>query len=156
MRIESSVTSVSWIPREAIEGMTKLPFELGVAHYDLPPPDRLEQLLALEEAGVVSFLGGGLEIELDLDREVFVARSTSVPGEVTARAFVDATLPAFDLGRAQDPLLSALAARGEVAAQVLGTADGEEVDTGQVGTDRAQRLVRADGSVAERRFATAY
>jgi hypothetical protein len=39
VRIESSVTSVSWIPREAIEGMVKLPFELGVAHYDLPPPD---------------------------------------------------------------------------------------------------------------------
>jgi hypothetical protein len=38
VRIESSVTSVSWIPREAIEGMVKLPFELGVAHYDLPRP----------------------------------------------------------------------------------------------------------------------
>ena len=38
-RIESSVTSVSWIPRDAITGLTKLPFDLGVAHYDLPPPD---------------------------------------------------------------------------------------------------------------------
>ena len=41
MRIESSVTSVTWIPSEAIEGMPKLPFELGVAHYDEPPPDTL-------------------------------------------------------------------------------------------------------------------
>ena len=43
MRIEGSVTAISWIPSEAIEGMPKLPFELGVGHYDEPPPDRLEQ-----------------------------------------------------------------------------------------------------------------
>lgn len=49
MRIESSVTSITWIPSDAIEGMTKLPFELGVAHYDDPPPDRLEDLDELRE-----------------------------------------------------------------------------------------------------------
>ena len=43
MRIESSVTAISWIPSDAIEGMPKLPFELGVARYDEPPPDRLEE-----------------------------------------------------------------------------------------------------------------
>ena len=43
MRIESSVTAISWIPSDAIEGMPKLPFELGVAKYDEPPPDRLEE-----------------------------------------------------------------------------------------------------------------
>jgi Cyclic nucleotide-binding domain len=43
MRIESSVTSISWIPSEAIEGMPKLPFELGIGHYDEPPPDHLEE-----------------------------------------------------------------------------------------------------------------
>ena len=42
MRIESSVIAISWIPSEAIEGMPKLPFELGIGHYDAPPPDRLE------------------------------------------------------------------------------------------------------------------
>lgn len=41
MRIEGSVTAISWIPSEAIEGMPKLPFELGVGHYDEPPPDRI-------------------------------------------------------------------------------------------------------------------
>jgi hypothetical protein len=49
MRIESSVTSITWIPSDAVEGMTKLPFELGVAHYDDPPPDSLEDLDALRE-----------------------------------------------------------------------------------------------------------
>ena len=44
MRIESSVTAVTWIPSEAIAGMPKLPFELGVAHYDEPPPDVIANL----------------------------------------------------------------------------------------------------------------
>lgn len=44
MRIESSALSVSWIPSEAIEGMTKLPFEMGVSHYDAPLPDHVEDL----------------------------------------------------------------------------------------------------------------
>jgi hypothetical protein len=50
MRVESSVTSVTWIPSEAIEGMPKLPFEVGIAHYDDPPPDRLDDLNALQRA----------------------------------------------------------------------------------------------------------
>ena len=44
MRIESSVTSISWIPSDAVTGMTKLPFALGIAHYDEPPPDVLEDI----------------------------------------------------------------------------------------------------------------
>ena len=47
MRIESSVTSISWIPSEAVTGMTKLPFEVGVTHYDNPPPDVIDDLEGL-------------------------------------------------------------------------------------------------------------
>jgi Cyclic nucleotide-binding domain len=43
MRFESAVTAISWIPSEAIEGMPKLPFDLGIGHYDEPPPDKLEE-----------------------------------------------------------------------------------------------------------------
>lgn len=43
-RHESSVTSISWIPSEAISGPSKLPFELGVTHYDEPPPDHIDDL----------------------------------------------------------------------------------------------------------------
>jgi len=50
MRIESSVTAVSWIPSEAVEGLPKIPFTMGVAHYDDPPPDVLDDLDALHEA----------------------------------------------------------------------------------------------------------
>jgi|SRR6266516_838503 len=50
MRIESSVTSISWIPSEAVEGLPKMPFTMGVTHYDDPPPDTIEDLGALVEA----------------------------------------------------------------------------------------------------------
>ena len=43
-RVESSVTAISWIPSEAIAGISKVPFEMGVTHYDAPPPDHLEDL----------------------------------------------------------------------------------------------------------------
>ena len=49
MRVESSVTSITWIPSEAISGMPKMPFEMGIAHYDEPPPDRIVDLDALHE-----------------------------------------------------------------------------------------------------------
>ena len=39
MRIESSVVSLSWIPSEAVTGLPKQFFEIGVTHYDDPPPD---------------------------------------------------------------------------------------------------------------------
>ena len=41
MRFESSVVSISWIPSDAVKGMPKMPFELGVAHYDEAPPEEL-------------------------------------------------------------------------------------------------------------------
>jgi cyclic nucleotide-binding protein len=49
-RHESSVTAISWIPSEAIEGLSKIPFELGVTHYDQPPPDQLDDIEALRKA----------------------------------------------------------------------------------------------------------
>ncbi|MBW3546976.1 MAG: cyclic nucleotide-binding domain-containing protein [Actinobacteria bacterium] len=48
MRVESSITSISWIPSEAIKGMVKLPFEVGAAHYDQAPPDHIEGPATIE------------------------------------------------------------------------------------------------------------
>ena len=50
MRIESSVTAISWIPSEAVKGLPKIPFTMGVAHYDDPPPDVIEDLDAMRDA----------------------------------------------------------------------------------------------------------
>ena len=50
MRHESSVTAISWIPSEAVEGLPKVPFSLGMAHYDDPPPEVIDDLEALRDA----------------------------------------------------------------------------------------------------------
>jgi hypothetical protein len=38
------VVAISWIPSEAVKGSMKVPFEIGVAHYDEPLPDVLGDL----------------------------------------------------------------------------------------------------------------
>jgi hypothetical protein len=50
MRHESSITSVSWIPSEAVEGSQRLAFDAGMAHYDEPLPDAIEDLEELRDA----------------------------------------------------------------------------------------------------------
>jgi Cyclic nucleotide-binding domain len=57
MRVESSVVALSWIPSEAVKGVTKLPFSMGVAHYDPPPPEvvRPDDLAGLREEGRFRF-----------------------------------------------------------------------------------------------------
>jgi cyclic nucleotide-binding protein len=66
MRVEKSVTAVTWIPSEAIEGMPKLPFELGVTRYDDPPPDRITNLDKLGNANAfreANELRGWIEVQ---------------------------------------------------------------------------------------------
>jgi hypothetical protein len=50
MRRESCVTSVSWIPSEAVTGAARAAFGAGLAHYDDPPPDELGDLEQLRIA----------------------------------------------------------------------------------------------------------
>ena len=66
MKIESSVTSISWIPSAAIAGVTRIPFEAGVTHYDDPPPDRwddLDSVLGPEGARFANDLRAWIEVE---------------------------------------------------------------------------------------------
>ena len=41
MRIERSITTVSWIPSDMLEGMGKIATRMKLAHHDPPPPDAL-------------------------------------------------------------------------------------------------------------------
>ena len=50
MRYENSVTSVSWIPSEAVTGPHRKAFDAGFAHYDDPPPAQIDDLEALRVA----------------------------------------------------------------------------------------------------------
>ncbi len=65
MRIESSVTSLSWIPSEAVTGLNKAIFGTGFTHYDDPPPDELgdlEELRAADRFRFANHLVGWIEV----------------------------------------------------------------------------------------------
>jgi hypothetical protein len=55
MRYESSVTSLSWIPSEAVTGGTRVAFDSGVTHYDDPPPTQIDDIEALRAADKFRF-----------------------------------------------------------------------------------------------------
>jgi Cyclic nucleotide-binding domain len=50
MRYESSVTSLSWIPSEAVTGVSRAAFDSGFTHYDDPPPAQIDDLDELQKA----------------------------------------------------------------------------------------------------------
>ena len=114
MRIESSVISVSWIPSEAVTGMTKLPFEVGFTHYDNPPPDEIKDLEALGAADGFRFanrLGAWIEVQ---DGRIIDHGYTggAVMGSTTVRLGKQATFAAVgfpDIRR--DPEISPSSAR---------------------------------------------
>jgi len=54
-RYEATATCLSWIPPAAVEGLFRLPFGLGVAHYDQPPPDSAPDVEALLAADAIRF-----------------------------------------------------------------------------------------------------
>jgi hypothetical protein len=55
MRYETSVTSLSWIPSEAVTGSSRVAFDAGFTHYDDPPPAQIDDLEALRVADKFRF-----------------------------------------------------------------------------------------------------
>ena len=110
-----------------------------------PPPRRLQELLALSEAGIVHFLPPDLRVELDGERGRFVS------GTVAASAMIDAVLPKPSVVATRDPLVANLAARGEITEQVL--YEGElPVPTGRIRVDRDGRTIDREGNRHPSRF----
>ena len=66
MRIESSITSVSWIPSESMPGALKIGYFLGLTHYDEPPPEVLDDLpglFAAERFRFANHLAAWIEVD---------------------------------------------------------------------------------------------
>jgi len=55
MRIESTVTSLSWIPSEAVSGPMRATFATGLSHYDTPPPGTIDDLERLRDEDAFRF-----------------------------------------------------------------------------------------------------
>lgn len=120
-----------------------------------PPVSRIEQMIALIEAGVLTVTGPGTQVRLDTLAREFVAESTKVPGPpVRTDTLIEARLPEPDLRRTADPLLQHLLATAEAAPyRVPGSHDTSYETGGLAVTERPYRLLDAKGRAHPRRFA---
>jgi hypothetical protein len=89
MRVASSITSLSWIPSEAVTGLNRAVFDSGVAHYDEPPPDTIEDLAELQRTDRFRF-ANRLSAWADIDDGTIVGagyapESGGVMGATTVR-----------------------------------------------------------------------
>ena len=103
MQLSTSITSVSWIPSEAITGHVRLPMDIGLGHYDDPPPDRLDDVAALAAAGRFRF-ANELHVTVAIEDGTFVSatregRSHICPTDlnVGSRTFQFAPVPFPDI-----------------------------------------------------------
>ncbi|MFI0801708.1 FAD-NAD(P)-binding [Amycolatopsis lurida] len=120
-----------------------------------PPPRRLEELLALQDAGLVSFLGAEMRVSADEERRAFVASGASFPGETEARTLVEARLPEPSITRASDVLLRQLHASGALGEEaVVDTVTGDRLLAGRIHTRVSDgRMLDREGRPHPRRFA---
>ncbi|MCU1681621.1 MAG: hypothetical protein JWQ81_2360 [Amycolatopsis sp.] len=120
-----------------------------------PPPRRLEELLALHEAGVVSFLGAEMRVDADEERELFVGGSVSQPSTVDSATLIEARLPNASVRRASDTLLRSMRDAGSLGEEsVLDVLSGEKLPSGRIHTRVTDsRLLDSEGQAHPRRFA---
>ncbi|WP_427134850.1 FAD/NAD(P)-binding protein [Pseudarthrobacter sp. S9] len=89
-----------------------------------PPPRRLREMLAIHRAGLLQFIGPGLEITAADYSGRFVASSAQSGITVSATALIEARLPAPAVAGSANPLLRQLHSSGLGTEQQLLTADG--------------------------------
>jgi hypothetical protein len=83
VHIESSVTAVSWVPLDCVEGGQRLHFHVGAAQYDDPPPGHLDDLPGLLAAGRARF-ANQLQAFVEVDGGRIVGHGQSGQGRVGA------------------------------------------------------------------------
>lgn len=143
--------------RSRVERLNGWWFAFFMYYASGPPPRRLQQLLALADAGLLRFIGADTVVTADDTTGCFVATSTSHPDCVVASALVDARIATPSVLRTADPLLRRMHQRGDVVEEIVADgADGHawSGNTGKVvvaGPD--MRLRQADGSTHPRRRA---
>jgi hypothetical protein len=88
MRHQRCVTSLSWIPSEAVTGGTKAAFETGLTHYDDPPPGELGDVRELQAGDRFRF-ANVLSAWIDVDDSGYITGSgysgTGLMGRTTVR-----------------------------------------------------------------------
>lgn len=144
---------------------------------DGPPPQRIAELLALAEAGIVTFIGPDMRIEENPDAladgdtaaasstgsnlsatnsspDIFTVTSAQAAGTITGNVVIDAASPTNSVSRAADVLLHGMLERGQLTAARLTLDDGrEKFLNGLALTPRPYRTIDVEGRVHPRRFA---
>ncbi|WP_281170349.1 FAD/NAD(P)-binding protein [Amycolatopsis nigrescens] len=120
-----------------------------------PPAARIEQMIALVEAGVLELTGPGTVIRIDPAGRDFVAESNLVPGPaVRSKVLIEARLPEPDLRRTGDPLLRHLLDTEQCTPYRVPGDCGISYETGGLAvTPRPNRLLDRRGRAHPRRFA---
>ncbi|MFD6432039.1 FAD/NAD(P)-binding protein [Streptomyces venezuelae] len=119
-----------------------------------PPAGRVEEMLALMEAGVLDVSLPGIRVTAaegggDGEGAGFVGTSALVPGvRVRAGVLIEARLPETDLRRTGDPLMRGLLAAGQCRPYRV-----EDYETGGLAVTRSFQLLDARGAAHRRRFA---
>jgi uncharacterized NAD(P)/FAD-binding protein YdhS len=116
-----------------------------------PPPRRLREMLALHRAGVLRFLGPGLEVTADEASGQFVATSAAAGSSLAASAFIEARLPAPSVADSTNPFLRQLHRSGTGAGQELLSADGLHA-TGRLLVSEHNELLNPVGERQPRLF----
>ena len=115
-----------------------------------PPVRRIEEMIALVEAGVLHVVGPRVRIRRSTAEGVFLVDSETVPGPpVRCRGLIEARLPHIDLRRSANPLLRYLLTTGRSRPYHVG---GYE-SGGLAVTERPYRLVDRAGVAHPTRFA---
>lgn len=120
-----------------------------------PPAARIEQAIALIEAGVLRVLGPDARAVADAAAGVFAAWSPAVPGSRTeATTLIEARLPETDLRTTADPLLRSLLESGQCRPYEIRDPGGTPYETGGLAVTGAPfHLIDAGGRAHPRRFA---
>lgn len=110
-----------------------------------PPLFRTRQLLALVDAGLVSFLGAAPKIRVAGGEFVATSPTTSKV-EVRSSTLIDAWMHSPDVRRPADPLTRSLLDAGRARPFQLSTSDGQHIASGSPEVDpRTRLLINADG-----------
>ncbi len=119
-----------------------------------PPAIRLEQLLALADAGLVTFLGSRTRTRPEHQTGRFAIATANLAGERHVDVLVDARLHGIDLRRTTSPLLTSMVESGLARPHIMTSVSGEPIGTGGLDVDRTTYgVIDADGTASTRRFA---
>lgn len=120
-----------------------------------PPAIRIEQMIALMEAGIVNIIGPKLKVEVVEEESIFYAVSPFVNNSgIKAKALIEARLPETNLKRNADPLMSYLLKTNQCQTYKIPSCNGLIYDTGGLAVSRPlNKVLDGEGKEHSRRFA---